>query len=329
MTKSYPSPMFAWSGNHELLACQDKQLLDDVRAEDVESSLRALLGVHTGDASDVLFAGESFQPVGTAEVVVLFLEPEMSTEQFTFYANGGSFPHVQQLLENEAAASLSIPYVSVGMNEESGFSSRLASIFGDMLKANNDASLVLVEPAHAPQRLVGALSAYEAQGHNVVFSTLREWLKSDEQVKEIATNGRLDVVVVCFDTQPALDDLAVNYKHDDMNIHRIVASLDSHTSDYVGVLMADRAHYKTFVFQHQHTDTLKRWGVRASNNTTSENMDTYFPPSIAEGLMVTLVLLIILFVGICCMCCIQTPDRFPTAPKDGSPPFALHDSGKK
>ena len=302
------TPVLAWSS----AAGAATQVPNTQTASELEQSLLALLGL--GESADEGL----LSPLGSApEILVLFVEPALSTQDFLIYsgAHAGSptsstpFANVRGFLEHQNA--LVLENVALERHHLSQVLSRVAA---KQLRTHITSSLTLAVDSAVLADVSLALSlpaSLSPQMRSVADVGLLPSLLA--QHPALGSNGVTDLVVVYFSTTPGLHKLSEGFSRDDLAVARTVDAVKALTADYVALLSSEVSPVVDFFDFHR--SFIPDFRGVAYNVTRT----TYWPPNVVEGLMTTAILLIILFIGVCCICYTQTPDRFPEAPREGQP----------
>jgi hypothetical protein len=165
------------------------QELDTISTRDVEFALSSLLKIDTNEDSKLAdsFSGNTETP----EVVVLFVEPQLATDQVPHIASafagapGGSFQHLKKSLDT-ADFSLVVPYAKV--DELTLFDDALANVF-DSIKLGT----IFIS------RMPDSNLFTRLERQNGVVAVGIDSLLTSLKSAHAFTNGVTDLVVVCFD----------------------------------------------------------------------------------------------------------------------------------
>jgi len=282
---SFTSPLFMWS-NKQYFTGQNIVVNELMSTDDVVSGLRG----GESPLKEQLKEGRK-QP----EIVFVFVEPELRTEQFPMLAdaysvhpNGGAFAKLKGTIESYARSSVVVPFTYVGSSKSIG-----SSIASDMVTNLHGGSVIVVnsETAFAERTGIQRLSL--------------------EGLKEIATkdwsllsNGVTDVVIVYFES-PAVHpnnvyQVSSSYANDDAYMHSI---LDPLSASYLAIFTADKPA----------SESVKQ--ARASLAVQQLTSQSIYPPDVIEAQIIMIPFLFILFVGICCTSSVQSSLKFDAEKK--------------
>jgi len=260
----------------------------------------------------------------TPEVIVIFVEPELATDQFSQYASayastpGGSFSHLKETLD-AATSSLVIPYATVA--QISLFDRALSNAYESMKEGS-------VFIARAADSDLFILLGRQSGVKTVEIDSLMTELRSANAF----ANGVTDLVVVCFD-KPASSKAATFSSHDEI-IGTISQGVQSGTKgNYVAMYSANMPSASRFIWNfdsHTETERFAKRYIFADTNVTNITNSTnstnttytvnYFPGALIEVYLITAILLAMVFTGGCAIFSLQTPDRWD-APKVKSQTF--------
>jgi len=269
-----------WS-NTKYFIGQNVQVNEMVATEDVLRSIR-------GETSPVgkYFSEGKILP----EVIVIFVEPELRTEQFPLLANayaaqpnGGAFSKLKGALESYAASSIVIPYSHSASGRTLGalVSSLSAQVSGlNVIVAKNTDSHVLSE----------------LDGRTVTLEELSQLASSKW---DILSNGVPDLIVVGFESpavHPENLELALaSYTVDDAYMNSFLHSLGK--TNYVAMFTAE----KTDI------ESVREARAMLTSVQLGDTDDTsIFPPEVIEALIVMIPFLLILYIGISCTSSLQS-----------------------
>jgi len=240
------------------------------------------------------------------EVIFVFIEPELLTEQFPLLAdahavhpNGGAFSKLKGTLESYATSSLVVTYT-----HPSGTFKSIGTSIVDELAANlaPDATITIAKDSDSD--LFYGLSSRNNAAHlslsQLKYVANKEW--------SILSNGKTDLVVVCFDS-PAVhpdnvDQVAPRYAADDAFMYSLLHSLGN---SYLAVFTSDKTATES---AKQARATLM---VRQLSDTAG---DSIYPAEVIEAHIVLIPFLIILFTGIYCTCGVQSDLKFDAEKKN-------------
>jgi len=298
---SYTIPVLIWSDNLLFTPAQS-QIVDTWNTKDVDGTLSTLLFSSEMNKQ----SQQNTQPTQT-EVVVLFLEPELSTDQVSRASYGGYFTHLQSAL-GEASSSLSVPYTTV--TDVSLFDEAIARAVGNL----HGGSVVLARMPNS--KLLTHISNSED-----VKTVSVDSLVAELQSSGVYTNKVVDLVIVCFDKDPTFAS------HDEIiqNVNDAVRTATG--GNYVAVFSGNMpTASRVFWAFDQHATEESHFqqvmlgflenGSNGSNtsNSTSSGKINFFPGPLIEVYLITAILIAMLFTGGCAIFSLQTPDRWD-APK--------------
>lgn len=265
-----PVPLMMWTGGSTKFGeGQNLQTLDSSKVEQV--------------FKNALTSG--------VEVVVVFVEPRMSTENIW---ETESFTNLQEFTKQSATI---YPYVST---ENKGVA---ASLAGVLAQSKSSGKIILAEDQSS-----GFLSSLSVE--KVTKQQLLELLRKSNA---IFNNGVTDVVVVNFDSKTdnvfgiganVVSELA----QDDQYIKSVVDAVVAKTNKYLAVFTADKPNRSTVSRTPSEVPPHGRLALR--DNTTPPDYTSYFPILMLEVYIAAIVMLIIVFLGILCTCSLQSPARF-------------------
>eukprot|EP01098_Paradermamoeba_levis_P009517 TRINITY_DN3975_c0_g1_i4.p1 TRINITY_DN3975_c0_g1~~TRINITY_DN3975_c0_g1_i4.p1 ORF type:complete len:367 (-),score=110.04 TRINITY_DN3975_c0_g1_i4:485-1498(-) len=313
LCETLPVPILFWAEN---LRFKDKHVLvpETIDSSDAQSVLESFIGEESGAAKLRGFV----ENAPTPRAIVVFVEPQLRTDIFSELSDahgsgtGGSFANLKGLVEN-SESSLVIPYMTL----DRSFSSALREI----LQLNKKVQVKVVLPA----------AQFETHSLRTSFADSATFLVQEALLNEISgttfTDKETKVYVVGF---PEGNSLAAVAKQHDEVIGQISQALKTKTQgNFVGIFTAERpseqewklksapvdnANVEEFLYmryaeaiEQNPTTTVPPTTKVPSNQTMYDN---HWPPEVWEGLMVAAVLLIILYIGMCCTYAIQVPRAF-------------------
>jgi V0 complex accessory subunit Ac45/VOA1 transmembrane domain len=202
-------------------------------------------------------------------------------------------------------------------NIDGGLSSaQLSVLVGDLIDERLDNSVAVLVPT--------------AEGMDLAVDLLLSSLPSDPRLQLLADAAELEssvtsaaLLVVPLDSRATNTDLTVNTV-----LQAVASSQRAHVSMYTALGSVPEPQARFGVDRetlHREMLALRGPAPAPSHNDTTYNpycsgdtCTTRFPPAFWEGFIVSVILLIILFVGACCTCYVQTPDKFATPAKNAS-----------
>jgi len=307
---SFTVPVFMWSDKQIF---SKTQIQDTITTGDIEYALASLL--HKNTNMDSKLSTSFNENADNTELVILFVEPELRTDQVPYlaaaYAStpGGSFSHLKKAVET-ATSSLSMPYATVE-------ASLLDSVILDTVD-RVDGSVFL--------STVGASNLFSRlKQQDGVNSVAIESLMATLKEANVFHNHKTDLVIVCFDHYQVHAG-NMYYDHDTV-IGQLTASIGAE-GNYVAVYAANMPIKNEFVWtfaQHSRAEFQRNVDLymfdvadNSSNSSNSSNTTTstitYFPGPFIEALLVCTILITMLFTGACAIFSLQTPDKWE-APK--------------
>jgi hypothetical protein len=281
-------PAIFWSGR-EYFDGKGVQVLSSIHEGDIEASIDQI--IHSAQAVDsVNTLGDYLQTQNQApELLVLFVTPKLRTEQLTHY--GSALSELKTALGG-AESSLLIPYAFA----DTPFVEPLLRHLAD------EGNTVIVAANSQTDSLVQAVSQY----NNVKFTLLSALETELQNQQHIFTNGVTDVLVVVLDAKIFPADLVAA----DALIGKVDAVARKQTNgNYVAVFTSNAPAVgeisKVFAAPQKR---LQRFASR--RDLSYDDSTTLWPHYIYEAIIVLVVLLIILYTGLSCLCAIDTPQRF-------------------
>lgn len=296
---SLTAPFFMWSDKQIFSTAQ---VVDTVSSGDWSNTLGSLFRVKDMDSN---FINKN---IDAPEVAILFVEPEMRTDEVPYIASafattpGGSLSHIKKAIEN-SASSVVMPYTKV---DESSWVSILSSLLDSFEHSNANFFLTKSETN----------MFFRLRGLDGVKSVAVADLINELKTAKAFTNGVTDLVVVSFDTS--------SYAEHDSIIGDLVATIKAATKgNFVAVYSAvdPSADDLTWSFSELTTREFQENiefvslvsgtnNTNYSNTTTSHHKINYFPGPFIEVLLVCAVLITMLFTGACAIFSLQTPDKW-------------------
>eukprot|EP00007_Cunea_sp_BSH-02190019_P002293 CAMPEP_0174229814 /NCGR_PEP_ID=MMETSP0417-20130205/697_1 /TAXON_ID=242541 /ORGANISM="Mayorella sp, Strain BSH-02190019" /LENGTH=349 /DNA_ID=CAMNT_0015307403 /DNA_START=172 /DNA_END=1221 /DNA_ORIENTATION=- len=270
----------------------------------VEESVRASLGLTPlrFDGATPLFQAAS-PDLAKDQLVVLFLASRMTSVDLRQQVAIGQFDAIRQAVQS-VEHSRSFDNIDGGLSN-----AQLSVLIGDLLDERADQTAAVLLPS-APE------------GVDFSVDLLLSSLPSDPRLQTLSDVSQLEssvasaaLLLVPLDSRPA---------EAQKTAQRVVESLRSssrvHVSMYTALGSVPEPQARFGVDRdtlHRELLSLRATAEPATQNNTSYNpycsgdtCTTRFPPAFWEGFIVTVILLIILFVGVCCTCYVQTPDKF-------------------
>eukprot|EP01113_Clastostelium_recurvatum_P010431 TRINITY_DN1518_c0_g1_i1.p1 TRINITY_DN1518_c0_g1~~TRINITY_DN1518_c0_g1_i1.p1 ORF type:complete len:313 (+),score=120.76 TRINITY_DN1518_c0_g1_i1:80-1018(+) len=283
----YTIPVLAWSPIPSFFT--STTTLATVSSRQFDASISSLLGASN---SDVAFSSDK-----QVEIVVLFVEQQLRTDQVSKYASAGQFSGIKALVDG-AASSFVAPYAVAG--EE-----------GSLVQG-------AVEHAAALDGAKVVLATQEGSYMNAANVDARvalEDLASFLASSDILSNGQADLLVVSFASGAAHD----------AQVSEIIAAVAARTNKYAAIytaasapappaaeVVAESHMYSRFFFDDANNQT-----NCTGNGTTIVYDRDFFIGTMLEVYVISAILLSIVLCGLCNMWELQTPERFDP-PKAGA-----------
>jgi len=302
---SFTVPVFMWSDKQIF---SKTQVLDTITTGDVEYALASLL--HKNTNKDSKLSTSFNENVAATELVILFVEPELRTDQVPYIASayasttGGSFSHLQKAMST-AASTLAIPYTTVDA----------VSLFDPVLPDLVD----LVDGRVFLSSVDGSTLFSRLRQQDGIQSVAIDSLMSTLGSANVFDNGKTDLVIVSF--AHASDQFD---QHDNL-IGQLIASIGA-KGNYVAMYAANMPVKNEFVWtfeEHSRAEFQRNvdlYMVEADNGTNNSNNSNnsfptshrinYFPGPFIEALLVCAILITMLFTGACAIFSLQTPDKW-------------------
>jgi len=298
-TPSSTTPMLMWT---DTKIFQASQIVDTLTSNNVEDVLASLLNTKSQNSifNDVV-----------PEVVVLFVEPELTTFEFTTRSARGSFSNLKSAVEG-ASSTLTIPYITADSTLLDG---ALPKVFD-----NTQGSVFIT-------RLSGSTLFTQYNNRYDVKVVEIDSLLSELKAANAFSNGITDVVVVGFD-KPAYPSESSAIFHDEY-VGSIFESIRTASKgSYVAIYTANTPSFTNIVWAFDQYEQDHSFGLRAviiddpqylsdlaiNNTNSTTHKVNYFPGPLLEVYIISAMLIAMLFTGGCAIFSLQTPDRWE-APK--------------
>jgi len=283
---SFNIPAFFWSGQN-CFSGKNVEVLETVTPLDIQNTLSTI--IQQQQRQNALSAyTKNVEP----EIVVVFVASKMRTDQVSqfgaIHQNGGAFSQVKQAVEN-SVSSLVVPYVAA--TESSTF-------IGDLVHGFSKTTKVVVAKSR------GSEFISSPRAEDVDITELVNYLESHP---ELFNNGETDVVVVYFD----IVDPATDLPSADNVVGQVRAVVEKESNGkFVAVFTADRP---------DGTNVQKVFGSTHNRIAARDftDPDSWWPYLIWDVIIGVIPLIIILFIGIWCLCDLQTPARFEGGQRPG------------
>jgi len=276
------SPILMWSNTNTFVG-RNFQEVSIVNMNQINDAMPSWAS-QRGDVSSKYFT-ESATP---SELVILFTEPKLSSEQFSLLAqahlvnpNGGALSNLKNFVET-SKSSLVFPYVA-------------SSFVGKQLAS------------HIESTIKGSTFTLTAE-------ELENKLRQGDW--NVLNNGVTDLIVVEF-SSPAVASLL-----DDSSVHSLYASDDASIANIIA-LVKDVKYTAIFTSNGADSQVLDTIEVaeRQGRSEMAQFRDTYnqdgdllyttnWPVGVVEGLLVMAPFVAILFIGLCCIMQVQSDLKF-------------------
>eukprot|EP01118_Nematostelium_gracile_P020451 TRINITY_DN991_c0_g1_i1.p1 TRINITY_DN991_c0_g1~~TRINITY_DN991_c0_g1_i1.p1 ORF type:complete len:345 (+),score=105.47 TRINITY_DN991_c0_g1_i1:91-1035(+) len=282
---SFTSPLFLWS-NTKVFNGQNLQVSDLIQTQQ-------LFGAMMGQKNDFSkYVNDGVEP----EVIVLFIEPQLRSEQFPMLAqaydsqpHGGAFTNLKALIEGYAASSIVIPYSTPRFSAGSMIRELIPFMKtrGGSVFVARDSDFVLEE----------------LNLNGVQILTLDALKQKADGKWDILSNGKTDLIVVGFNS-PVVDPENIQiasaaYAKDDQYIKDVVSGLGQ---DYVAAFTSNKA-------VDEDTKEARKRNVKQQLLAATED-GSIFPPAIIEAVIVMIPFILILYVGVSCSSAVQSVLKF-------------------
>jgi len=290
-------PVLLWTDS-SIFTSPSSQVLDTITNKDVDFVLASLLKTQSGESKLATYFDDNRK---TPEVVVLFIEPELTTDQIAHIASSGSFSHLKSAFE-AAGSSLAIPYATVG--SFSLFDEALSHAF----EPSTQGSIFI---SRMPESDLFVRLGGQSGVTTVEIDSLMTELKSSN----VFANGVTDLVLICFDKSDRHNEATFS-SHDALigTLHEGIRTATN--GNYVAMYSASRPSPSLVLWTfEQPSDAEYIQYVLDSNNCTSNCTNStvsinYFPGPLIEVYMISAFLIAMLFTGGCAIFSLQTPDRW-------------------
>jgi len=297
-TASFTSPLFLWS-NTKYFSAKNIQIRELVSTEDVQDAF--LQNKRLTPISSFFQASSSPK----VEAIVIFVEPKLNSEHVSILSNaysnnvGGAFSHLKNLLDN-SVSSLVAPYVYAGESNSIG-SSVVLSLSNNLqagakvIIARSEGSTML--PDFKEKKNIDNISLQELQK-----LTSNNW--------SVLNNGVTDLIVVCFDAGEEVlnQEVRKEYASDDAFLE-ILDSFTKSGVNYVAAYTSEKSSSELQLVMPSSHPSMSAF-EELHQQRRGNSIDQLFPAEIMQGLLFTLPLVIILFIGVCCTFGLQSALKF-------------------
>jgi len=303
IAKDEPSPILIWS-DMGYFSGKNVQIKDSVTPYDLQKFILHAISQEMDQGNPLLASVISNDK---PEVVVLYLEPKISTSQLSQYSSafstgqGGSFKNLKNNIE-QSTTSVVAPYFTLTGYTQDDIHITIANIIRLHLEQNPTAYTVF-----------SAINLYQDFDKQIPIGELMDTLKSKE---DMLHDGVTDLVIVEFTKLEV--DIATKYYEDDELLGEITSYIKDVTAGkYIGLFTSSQpSTLSRYSSDEAHFFNYARFDYRLENNATNgtipngSNSDTYFPPNVWEGLIVASLLFIITWIGVQCTFSLQSPEKF-------------------
>eukprot|EP01119_Soliformovum_irregulare_P021175 TRINITY_DN69_c0_g1_i1.p1 TRINITY_DN69_c0_g1~~TRINITY_DN69_c0_g1_i1.p1 ORF type:complete len:313 (-),score=80.49 TRINITY_DN69_c0_g1_i1:156-1034(-) len=228
------------------------------------------------------------------EVIFIFAEPELRTEQLSLLThshsvnpNGGALGNLKALIESYSTSSITLPYTS----SDNG---KIASTIVDNIVNKYETSSITVSDQESRNKMLKDI-------------TYGQW--------DILKNGKTEVVYVTFQSPSVHGDGASvieNYKADDEFIMQVHNALKSQSVPYAAAFTSQQTGLEKHL-QSQRALNAARASVIYAD--VKEDGSIYWPSIVNEVILLMAPLLLILVIGICCTAQIQSAYKYEVPDK--------------
>jgi len=292
---TYDVPLAVWSGTDYLKG--SNRVSQYITPGETEQLIRSFVnrGPFSGILSDYVNFDSNHQP----EVIVLFIEAQLRSEQLSTYAS--SLTSFKNILKN-SPSSLQVPFVDMS----SAFDGHVIQI----VKSINEATGKVYYFGKGSHLLQDILQL----NPNTVIGLKPDFENTIKKNSKIFTNGVTDLILVYFSAHHESPDKFAETDSVITNVHTLISS---HTSDYVSVYTAlayDNPEFN-YEFGGDKRKTVAKRFILQSHNGTSNNSNQsvpsifrqYFGGWFWELFICLLIMIPLLVIGTYGIDSIQTP----------------------
>jgi hypothetical protein len=237
------------------------------------------------------------------EVIFVFVEPELRTEQFPLLAdaysvhpNGGAFSKLKGTLESYATSSLVVTYTHSG-TKSIGY--ELVHELMENLAVGTTITLAKDSDSNMFSELASRRNVAQISLAQLKFISNKDW--------SILSDGKTDLVIVCFNSPAVhtdnIDQVLPSYVADDAYMHSVLHSIGN---NYLAIFTADKAA----------TESVKHARATLMVRQLSDTDDSIYPSDVIEAHIVLIPFLIILLTGIYCTFGVQSDLKFDAEKKN-------------
>jgi len=278
------APTFFWS-NQDLFG-KNIESLQIMSFDEIKSGL-------FGEAQD--------SPLKTVsknlpEVVITFVQPALTNEKFTVLADEDAFKSLEFAIESSKSS------YTVAYTNEAQFASQFASQFGNKFQT---ASVIMATEAGAAPVVQSSFLPEEYSVQRMTIKTLQQKLEAGNW--DILHNQQTDLIVVLFDSN---QEAKIVSKHSEA-IRKMVGALDA--TSYLAIYGTEVVKTETntiSVEKSKQAEIKREYHTRSFQQIEQTVTTNYWPDNVVEGLILTVPLLIIVYIGITCTFSIQSGLKF-------------------
>jgi len=296
----YDIPCLFWSGEN-YFSGKESMVTQPVFARDVQNVLELFLA--SGNGQQTPFAPYLNANGKIPEVIVLFLEPQLRTDQLA----SGEFTSVENALKN-SVTSIVAPNARLDGK---------ASFVEDTLKS---ASTIIAN------RQSGAKVIYSGLGYSSLTETkdVVEIVRVKELIKylqssNIFSNGVTDLLIVRLDTKQSS---SIKFSSDNVFLNQVQEVVAKSTGgNYIAIFTAEQPEVPEINWQPRGSakrmigDFRFKVAQTNSSNNTSPTFSQLFPGWFWQGFLIIAVMFVIGGVGYWSMAQLQTPDKWENVKK--------------
>jgi len=288
-------PLLAWSGDNYFAAGSHNPEL--ISNDQLETLFQRVAGLQSQETAI------EFVKSTPPEVVVVFVENKLRTDQFSQYAqrqDKGEHQDFNRLRTafKSSKSSASCPYVMA--SEYLPLSDVISQTTNDLLQSSPSSSVYIINDQIDPETKTQS---------GVIRKTLIQFLEEISLGNSIFSNGVTDFVTIYFSPKDE-NTLATSLNEDDSYIGTVHQIINKETNgNYIAVFTADTPQEKSI----RRVRSTKNEDEVVFLTTSIGNFFTkYFPLEVTLALVSIALLLLILVVGVVCTMNMQSPQRFET-----------------
>ncbi|KAL9230079.1 hypothetical protein vseg_005471 [Gypsophila vaccaria] len=292
MSLESTGPAFMWSPHI------DMELEENVNYQTLSSKDLARAVMSDGSWSNIMCEGKSSpQPV---DLAVVFVGRELQSSDISGkITSDASLLHLLKDSFTKSNFSMAYPYVSAKVDEGTVENCLLGEFEESCDRKMGVGSIAVTDSCSTDDKQVSILTD---------MHSVQEYVASS---MEKGVKGRTNLLVVCHRGFRSLEHL--DHPHPEGAVFsELMSSLDNSGAKYAVLYVSDSYN----PIQHPSSHQLGRLLAEATGNASLDsifcNGVCQIKKSLLEALFVTIVLLIILISGLCCMMGIDSPTRFET-----------------